>query len=309
MLQKLHKNAKTNYGIRKEIKESKSSIKALAEKFNISWLTAKKWRTRPAVEDKSSRPDKTRTTLSETEEDLILFERKKFKKTVDEIYLTLEKEIPNLYPQKVYRCVRRYGLSSLPEEFVRAEKKIKRFRKYTIGYIHIDTLFSPKIAKKRYYIFTAIDRVSKVGFLWISERKTKEMGAEFLKKVLKYFPYDIHYILTDNGSEFSYNGMVKEKKPKNIHPFDVICKENKIEHRTIKFKHPWTNGMVERFNGKIKSNVFRRYMFVDRDDMEKRLIQYLNRYNFEVRLKQIEYMTPANYLEKKFNRSIQPIVC
>lgn len=309
MLQKLHKNAKTNYNIRREIKESNLPVSALAEKFNLSWPTIQKWKTRVSVEDKSSRPNKLQTTLSEKEEDLILFERKKFKKTVDEIYLTLEKDIPNLYPQKVYRCVRRYGLSSLPKEFVLAERNIRKFRKYTIGYLHLDTLFSPKIAKKRYYIFTAIDRVSKVAFLWVSERKTKEMGTKFLKMVLKFYPYAIHYILTDNGFEFSYKALPKGKKTKKIHPFDIVCKENKIEHRTIKFKHPWTNGMVERFNGKIKSKVFRRYILADRADLEKKLAEYLNRYNFEVRLKQINYMTPADFLKKKFNKSIQPIVC
>ena len=67
--------------------------------------------------------------------------------------------------------------------------------------------------------------------------------------------------------------------------------------------------MVERFNGKIKSKVFKRYLLADRQDLETKLIEYLNRYNFEVRLKQIDYMTPADYLKKKFNRSIQPIVC
>lgn len=309
MLQKLHKNAKTNYSIRREIRASNLSVSALAERFNVSWVTAKKWKGRTSVEDKSSRPEKTRTTLSAKEEDLILFERKKFKKTVDEIYLTLEKDIPNLYPQKVYRCVRRYGLSSLPEEFVAAERKIRRFRKYTIGYIHIDTLFAPKIAKKRYYVFTAIDRVSKAAFLWVAERKTKEMGTRFLRMVLRFYPYALHYILTDNGFEFSYKALPKGKKTKKVHPFDSVCRENKIEHRTIKFKHPWTNGMVERFNGKIKSKVFKRYILADRDDLEEKLTEYLNRYNFEVRLKQIGYMTPAVFLEKKFNKSIQPIVC
>jgi len=106
MLQKLHKNAKTNYSIRKEIKESDLSVSALAEKFNISWLTA-------------------------------------------------------------------------------------------------------------------IDRVSKVGFLWISTRKTKEMGASFLRKVLRFYPYAIHYILTDNGFEFSYKALPKGKKIKKVHPFDL----------------------------------------------------------------------------------------
>lgn len=308
MIQKLHKNAKTNYRIRQAIQESKESISALSKRFNISWNTVKKWKSREVVLDKSSRPRKLQTSITTEEEDLIIFERKKFKKTVDEIFLTLENEIDNLYPQKVYRCLRRYGLSSLPEEFLQAERKIRKFRKYTIGYIHIDTLFSPKIAKKRYYIFTAIDRISKTAFVWVSGRKTKETGAKFLRRVLNYYPYPVHYILTDNGFEFSYKALPKNKKTKKTHPFDLICRENKIQHRTIRFKHPWTNGMIERFNSKIKNKVFKRYIFQDMEDMEIRLIQYLNHYNFEVRLKQINYQTPADFLKGKFNKSLQPIV-
>jgi transposase InsO family protein len=69
--------------------------------------------------------------------------------------------------------------------------------------------------------------------------------------------------LTDNGGEFSYKYLHQTKRPKDkrVHPLDKLCQENKIKHRTIKFKHPWTNGMVERFNGKIKDKVFKRYIF------------------------------------------------
>lgn len=71
MLQKLHKNAKTNYTIRKEIKQSNLPINTLARKYNLSWLTVKKWKERENVEDLSSRPHKLRTTLTkEQEEDL-----------------------------------------------------------------------------------------------------------------------------------------------------------------------------------------------------------------------------------------------
>ena len=34
-----------------------------------------------------------------------------------------------------------------------------------IGYLHIDVLYAPKINKKRWYIFTCIDRVSKIAFI------------------------------------------------------------------------------------------------------------------------------------------------
>jgi len=237
---------------------------------------------------------------------VILFERKKFKKSIEEIYLALEGDIPNLYPVKIFRCLARYGLSVLPEELVRAERQIKRFRKYSIGFLHIDTLYTPKINKKRWYVFTCIDRVSKIAFIQITERKTKEMGAGFLKKVLSFYPYPIHYILTDNGLEFCYKALYR--KTKKIHPFVNICKQNKIQHRTIKFRHPWTNGMVERFNGKIKKNVIRRHLFDNEADLKLKLIIYLNKYNFDVKLKQLGYKTPEDYLKQTKNLSIQRIV-
>lgn len=306
MLQKLHKNAKTNYAIRREIKQSNLPMVELARKFNLSWLTVKKWKTREFIEDKSSRPEKLRISLTKYQEDLILFERKKFKKSIEEIYLTLEEIIPNIYPVKIFRCLARYGLSVLPEELVKAERQIKRFRKYSIGFLHIDTLYTPKINKKRWYVFTAIDRVSKIAFIQITERKTKEMGAEFLRSVINFYPYPIHYILTDNGLEFCYKALYR--KTKKIHPFIKICRQNKIQHRTIKFRHPWTNGMVERFNGKIKKNVIKRYLFDDEADLKKKLICYLNKYNFEVKLKQLSHKTPADYLKQVKNISIQRIV-
>ncbi len=64
------------------------------------------------------------------------------------------------------------------------------------------------------------------------------------------------------------------KKPKKIHFFDKLCQKNKIQHRAIKFKHPWTNGMVERFNQKVKNKVFKRYPFAGLDDLREKLINY-----------------------------------
>jgi len=306
MLQKLHKNAKTNYLIRQEIKNSTASIAELSRRFNISWLTVKKWKSRSEVSDKSSRPDNVRTSLSKEQEDLIIFERKKYKKSIDDIYLTLEREIPQLYPVKIFRCLKRYGLSVLPDELIKVERQIKKFRKYAIGYLHIDVLYAPKINSKRWYIFTCIDRVSKIAFLWVTDRKTKEMGKEFLEKVLRFYPYKIHYILTDNGLEFCYKALVR--KTKKIHPFVQVCKREKIKHRTIKFRHPWTNGMVERFNGKVKKNVIRRHIFADQLDLVQKLTAYLNKYNFEVKLKQLGYKTPSDYLKEVKGISIQRIV-
>ena len=79
--------------------------------------------------------------------------------------------------------------------------------------------------------------------LKMSARDTSyAIGSAFLKQVIRFYPYKINHILTDNGFEFSFKALPKNKKTKRVHPFNTICKENKIQHRTIKFKHPWTNG-------------------------------------------------------------------
>lgn len=308
MQTKLHKNARTTPAIRKEIQESKESIYALAKKYNLSWNTVKKWQASKDLNDRSSRPKKLNTSLQTEDEALICFERKQYKKTSEEIFFTLENEIKNLYPMKIYRCLKRHGLSVLPNEFENAENKIKKFRKYGIGYVHIDLLYAPKISKQRKYVYTAIDRVSKVAYAAFSSRKTKESGALFLQEVIKFFPNKINYILTDNGLEFCYKALPKNKKTKKIHPFDQICLANKINHRTTKFNHPWTNGMAERFNRKVKDNVLKKFLFADIFEMEGKTLEYIDRYNHNIRLKGIGYKTPADFLKSEKGVVIQRIV-
>jgi len=305
---KIHKNAKTTPAIRKEIQQSNLSSYAIAKKYNISWSTAKKWKNSSSIEDKSSRPHVLQTDLTQDQIDLILFERKQYKKTIEDIYFTLSSEIPNLYPMKIYRVLKRYEMSRLPDEFLDAERKIKKFRNYGIGYVHIDLLYAPKINKKRSYVYTAIDRVSKVAYIMMGTDKRKDTGAKFLKEVIEYYPYKINYILTDNGFEFSYKALTQRKRTKKVHPFDKICIQNKIQHRTIKFRHPWTNGMVERFNRTIREKVLDRQMFSSIFEMEGKLIEFVNKYNLEKRLKSLNYKTPALNLKENNNIILQPIV-
>lgn len=310
MLQKLHKNAKTNYHLRQYIKSSNKALGDIAKELNLNVKTVRKWKGRDDLADKSSKPLRLRTNLTSYQEDLIVYERKAHKKTLFEIWDSLDSVIPNLYPMKIYRVLDRWGLSVLPKELTDADRLVKKFRKYTIGYLHIDLIYTPKFVmpdgtKKRWYVFTCIDRVSKIAFVWLTNSKTQHMGKTFLEKVLAFYPYRINYILTDNGGEFSFNFMRKEKKPKKrIHPFDQVCKDNKIQHRTIRFNHPWTNGMVERFNQKVKANVIRRYLFENVKELNDKLVLYVNRYNFELKLQQLNRKTPVEYLVERFDKQL-----
>lgn len=308
MLQKLHKNAKTNYHIRQYIKASAKTPNELAIDLNLNVKTIRKWKSRDEIADKPSRPFHLRTNLTQEQEDLIVYERRAHKKTLFEIWDTFDQVIPHLYPMKIYRVLDRWGLSVLPKELADTDRIVKKFKKYTIGYLHVDLLYTPKFVlpngtKKRWYVFTCIDRVSKIAYVWLTNRKTQYMGKTFLEKIIDFYPYRINYILTDNGLEFTY----KSKAAKTIltHPFDKLCKIHKIKHRTIRFAHPWTNGMIERFNQKVKQNVIKRYLFQNVKELNEKLIAYVNRYNFELKLQQLDRKTPVEYLLYKFGKYLK----
>lgn len=82
------------------------------------------------------------------------------------------------------------------------------------------------------------------------EKRSQKSSVKFLKMLIDFFPYPIHRILTDNGTEFTYRGMLQDKRPRyqsgkeKPHPFTLTCKRNKIKHKMTKFRHPWAYGQV-----------------------------------------------------------------
>jgi hypothetical protein len=72
-----------------------------------------------------------------------------------------------------------------------------------------------------------------------------ETAAAFLESALAACPFKVEKILTDNGTEFTYNALAEGNKPKGkAHPFGAVCGGRQIEHRTTLARHPWTNGMA-----------------------------------------------------------------
>lgn len=285
-------------------------MRDLAALYRLNTKTILKWRHREVLEDKPSRPITLQTTITKEHEALIVYERKAHKKSLFEIWDALHETIPDLYTMKIYRVLVRWGLNILPRELADADRLVKKFRKYSIGYLHIDLIYTPYLmtpqGKRRQYVFSCIDRVSKIAYVMISSRKTKYDGTRFLRHVLEYYSYKINYILTDNGSEFT-NKKYKGGKAKQAHPFTTLCRSHDIQHRTTKIKHPWTNGMVERFNQKLKKQVTRKYLFEDVDDLRNKLTEYVNKYNFEIRLIQLGGKTPIDNLIQKYQNKLKTV--
>ena len=122
---------------------------------------------------------------------------------------------------------------------------------------------------------------------------TTQNACIFLENCLKEYPFVIEKILTDNGSQFSYNCLAYHSKiPEVPHLFGQICQKNNIEHRTTKFKHPWTNGQVEITNKMIKNATIKKFHYENINELKQHLMAFLLYYNHQKPCIKLKYIPP-----------------
>ena len=288
MGQVLHGSARTTKAVRRAIQDSQESIAKLAERYDLNPKTVHKWKKRDSVNDAPMGPKQPRSTVLTTEEEAIIVAfRKHTLLPLDDCLYALQNTIPHLTRSSLHRCLQRHNISRLPD--VEGDKpKKKKFKKYPIGYVHID-IAEVATEEGKLQLFVAIDRTCKFAYAELHEKKTKMIAAEFLRNFIAAVPYKIHTILTDNGIQFTNR---KQDKYAFAHIFDRVCHEHGIEHRLTKINHPWTNGQVERMNRTLKEATVKRYHYTSHQQLKEHLYNFLNAYNFAKRLKTLKGLTP-----------------
>jgi transposase-like protein/transposase len=309
MEQILHGTATTTFRIRTEIQKNSENLtqKQLAERYHINVKTVQKWQKRTTVQDETCGAKQgDNSSLSSLEEEIICQMRLKTLLPLDDLLLVLKEEIPALTRSNLHRCLKRNKLNRLVDLLPADEKEPatkKNFKDYPLGYLHIDCS-EIRINGCKYYLFVAIDRTSKYVYVEVYDNKRMETSKLFLENTLKQYPYKINKILTDNGMEFTYELLLKEKRPKTrLHPFDEICQENNIEHRLTLFKHPWTNGQVERMNGKIKQHTTKKFHYDSIEQFKEHLYFYLLEYNFHTPLKTLNFVAPFEKIKHEYEKN------
>jgi transposase InsO family protein len=81
------------------------------------------------------------------------------------------------------------------------------------------------------------------------------------------------------------------------HVFDRLCAQFGIEHRLIPPRHPQTNGMVERFNGRI-SDIVNQTRFGSAAELESTLRNYVKIYNHNIPQRALKHQTPIQALKE-----------
>src|SRR5829696_2680027 len=247
MLQ-IHPNARTTPAVRAEIARSGEPSGVLAKRYGVSTETVRKWRKRGPEDclDRSARPHRLPWKASEEERAVVCVLRRATNFALDDLTFVVSHFLPHLNRDSVWRILRAEGLSRRPPP---ASDRPKRgqgtFRDYDLGFVHIDVKHLPKLRaangeRRKRYLFVAIDRCSRSLHLAVKDDETEASAVAFLKQAVAAFPFKLTHVLTDRGSCFTADG------------FEAACRSLGVEHRTTRPDTPQTNGLVERFNGRVQ---------------------------------------------------------
>ena len=89
----------------------------------------------------------------------------------------------------------------------------------------------------------AIDRCSRWVHLAVRDDELASSAIAFLKEAIAAAPFRITHVLTDCGSCFTADA------------FEAACRTLKVQHRKTRPYSPQTNGLAERFNGRVQREV------------------------------------------------------
>ena len=301
MMIALHKNARTTPAVRAQIAASGEAASSLAARFGITEATVYKWKQRKVFQDRPHTAHRLQTTLTPAHEAIAVELRKTLLLPLDDLLaITREFLCKDVSRSGLDRCLRRHGVGNLAAlQPATPKPPHKAFKAYEPGYLHMDVKYLPQMADetRRRYLFVAIDRATRWVFVAVKNNKTAASARSFLKALHKACPIKITKLLTDNGKEFTDRLFAsRERLPSGNHEFDQLCTALGIEHRLTKPRTPQTNGMVERFNGRI-SDVLNTHRFNSGQDLEQTLLRYAALYNHQFPQSALKSKTPIQTMK------------
>jgi transposase InsO family protein len=269
---RIHPCARTTPAVRAEIARSTEPTGVLARRYGVSTETVRKWRRRGPEDcrDRSARPHRLPWKASAEERAVVCALRRATGFPLDDLTFVVRHFLPHLGRDNVYRILKAEGLGRLPPA-ARPERTVGAFKEYELGFVHLDIKHLPKLRTadgevRRRYLFVAIDRRSRSVHLAVRDDETERSAVAFLKEAVAAFPFRISPVLTDRGRCFTADG------------FEPACRGLGILHRKTRPYTPRTNGMVERFNGRVQREVLGLTIASHRD-LERLLVGFNGAYN------------------------------
>ena len=201
----------------------------------------------------------------------------------------------------LYRVMRSLGM------FKNKKKRNKRVNKpYKTPSVpgekvQIDVKYVPsacligKLKGKKLYQYTAIDEATRLRYLSFYEEHSTFSSTKFLMECIRFFPFHIQCVQTDNGSEFT-NRLRSEKKTL----FEEALQINEIEYHPIRPATPRHNGKVERSHREDQKRFYNKTTFYSLQDAYTQLKKYLKKSNNRP-MRPLGYLSPNDTIAKLLN--------
>lgn len=234
------------------------------------------------IETRSSAPKTSPNSLPKETVGKIIHTRMTSRRCAEVVHEILKEEGVEVSLSSVKRKLSTYGLLKKRSPWKKLRSYPPRPDATSPGMlVQIDTIHFVDKDDKRIYVYTAIDVYSRYGFAMLSTKANCNKSICFLKKTIKYFPFHIQNIQTDNGPEFS------------LHFTDGVTRRG-MNHRHIHPRSPNENGHLERFNRTIQEEIGRHgwCIFIQRD-----ILKFLRHYNTERMHMGIQFKKPIQMLE------------
>ena len=124
------------------------------------------------------------------------------------------------------------------------------------------------------------------------EKTGRTSASALLEALIAAVPFKIHTVLTDIQFTFSPRYANGPTARYMTHMFDMCYRENGIEHRLTKIKHPGPTVRSSASNRTIKEAIVQRYHYDRHDQLETHLADFINAYNYARQLKTLKGLTP-----------------
>jgi len=172
----------------------------------------------------------------------------------------------------VTRILRRNGVGRLPRGTRLRKVHTIRYNKQVPGHhIQMDVKFLTFVGKHgekiRRFQYTAIDDATRVRALKLYTKHNQANAIDFVDHIIEKFPFRIREIRTDNGHEFQAK-------------FHWHVEDQGIRHAYIKRGTPQLNGKVERSHRSDQEEFYQLLSYKDDVDLEARLDEWEQFYNF-----------------------------
>ena len=281
-----------------------------AIKFKMHRKTIYRWierydGTAESLKNKSRRPHSH--PKEHTKEEIKMIKNYKYKNQetgLVVLWIKLRKAGYTRSITSLYRVMQRIGIyNKVPSKKKEYEPKPYEEMRYPGERVQVDVKYVPaksltkevKEQDGRYYQYTAIDEYTRKRVLWASKEQSTSASTEFIKVIMKKFPFKIECIQTDNGFEFTNKLNWQGTKKKTM--FENKLEELGIRHKLIKPKTPRHNGKVERSHRKDQERFYYNKIFCSFEDFKNRLKYWEKEYN-NFPMKPLKWLSPnEKYLE------------